>query len=160
MSSYLPAQSRDKVFIRLAACCVGKYGVFVLLALSHIKYCYFMSLAARREGRKPITTNTTTTQKQIFLVTISTSLLLFQGFSQHFILPSRGVTILIPNRKLIEMMLNVFSPHPCLVACVRPTSEGKKPRQRPISTACSCTSRHLYCVHEDNHLTGTRGNSI
>lgn len=44
---YLPAQSRDKVFIRLAASCVGENGVLVLLALSHIKYCDFMSLTAK-----------------------------------------------------------------------------------------------------------------
>lgn len=44
---YLPAQSRDKVFISLAASCVGENGVLVLLALSHIKYCDFMSLTAK-----------------------------------------------------------------------------------------------------------------
>lgn len=51
MCSYLPAKPRDKVLVRLAACCVGQYGVFVFLALSYIKYSYFVSLSAGREEK-------------------------------------------------------------------------------------------------------------
>lgn len=46
---YLPAQPRYKVFVGLAARCVGKYGVLVLLSLSNIKHCDFMSLTTGRE---------------------------------------------------------------------------------------------------------------
>ncbi|TNN58648.1 hypothetical protein EYF80_031151 [Liparis tanakae] len=39
------AESRDKVLIRLAARCVGQYGVFVLLALGHVKHRDLMEVA-------------------------------------------------------------------------------------------------------------------
>lgn len=47
--SYLPAQPGDKVLVGLAAGSVGQYGVFVLLALRHVKYRYFVSLSAGGE---------------------------------------------------------------------------------------------------------------
>lgn len=47
--SYLPAQPGDKVLVGLAAGSVGQYGVFVLLALRHVKYSYFVSLSAGGE---------------------------------------------------------------------------------------------------------------
>lgn len=46
--SYLPAQPGHKVLVGLAARCVGQNGVFVLLALGHVKYSYFVSLSAVR----------------------------------------------------------------------------------------------------------------
>lgn len=49
MRSYLPAQAGDKVLVGLAAGRVGQYGVFVLLALRHVKHCYFVSLSAGGE---------------------------------------------------------------------------------------------------------------
>lgn len=74
MCSYLPAKPRDEVLVRLAACCVGQYGVFVFLALSYIKYSYFVSLSAEREEKAHV-------QKQ----TLS-SLSLIQAFCQRFLL--------------------------------------------------------------------------
>lgn len=52
MCSHLPPQSRNKVLICLAACCISQYGVFVLLAFSHVKYCNFMGFTAGRGWRK------------------------------------------------------------------------------------------------------------
>lgn len=74
MRFYLPAKPRDKVLVSLAACRVGQYRMFVFLALSHIKYSYFVSLSAEREEK-------THMQKP----TLS-SLSLIQAFCQLFLL--------------------------------------------------------------------------
>lgn len=66
--SYLPAQPGDKVLVGLAAGCVGQYGVFVLLALRHVKYCYFVSLSAGGEGN-----HTTLTLGTVILLPIPVS---------------------------------------------------------------------------------------